>query len=83
MLVDGERVDIASYLVRPGQVVALKPESPVTPAAVAATEMTSSVPGWLEADFDALAVRVLRLPERREIAVPVDEQLIVEFYARR
>jgi small subunit ribosomal protein S4 len=81
--VDGQRVDIASYLVKPGQVVALKPESPVKPAAVAATEMTSSVPSWLEADFDALSVKVLRLPERREIAVPVDEQLIVEFYARR
>jgi small subunit ribosomal protein S4 len=81
--VDGQRVDIASFLVKPGQVVALKPESPVKPAAVAATEMTSSVPSWLEADFDALSVKVLRLPERREIAVPVDEQLIVEFYARR
>ena len=46
-------------------------------------EVNPDVPGWLEADFDALSARVLRLPERREISVPVDEQLIVEFYARR
>ncbi len=43
----------------------------------------TSVPSWVEADFDQLGARVLRLPERNEISVPVDEQLIVEFYARR
>ncbi len=83
VLVDGRRVDIASYSVRPGQVVTLKPGSPVAPLAGAATELTSVVAGWLEADFEALAGRMLREPARGEIPAPVEEQLVVEFYARR
>ena len=40
------------------------------------------VPSWLEADHDGLRGRVLHPPEREEIAIPVREQLIVEFYSR-
>ena len=83
VLVDGQRVDIASFLVKVGQQVELKTDTPIEPLARAATEMVTSVPSWVEADFDKLGARILRLPERREISVPVDEQLIVEFYARR
>jgi small subunit ribosomal protein S4 len=83
VLVDGRRVDIASYSVRPGQVVTLHPDSPVTPLARAATELTSIVSGWLESDLDGLAGRMLREPMRGEIPAPVEEQLVVEFYARR
>ncbi|HEX6389917.1 MAG TPA: 30S ribosomal protein S4 [Solirubrobacteraceae bacterium] len=83
VLVDGKRVDIASYSVRPGQVIALKPDSGVAPLATAATELTSVVSGWLETDFEALTGRMLREPVRGEIPAPVEEQLVVEFYARR
>ncbi len=83
VLVDGKRVDIASYSVRPGQTIALKPDSGVAPLATAATELTSVVSGWLETDFDALTGKVLREPARGEIPAPVEEQLVVEFYARR
>jgi small subunit ribosomal protein S4 len=83
VLVDGRRVDIASYSVRPGQVVTLKPGSGVAPLASAATELTNVVSGWLETDFEALAGRMLREPTRAEIPAPVEEQLVVEFYARR
>ena len=48
-----------------------------------ATELTSGIGPWLQADFDGLAGKVLRLPERREIPAPIEEQLIVEFYSRR
>lgn len=81
--VDGRRVDIASYSVKPGEVVALRAGSGAEPIVRVATELTDTVPSWLEADFDGLSGRVLRLPERGEIAIPVDEQLIVEFYSRR
>lgn len=81
--VDGKRVDIASYSVSPGETVALKSESGLEPIVRVSTELTDTVPPWLEADFDGLSGRVLRLPERAEIAIPVDEQLIVEFYSRR
>jgi small subunit ribosomal protein S4 len=40
------------------------------------------VPAWLQADHDALTAKVLRKPERREIAAPVLEQLIVELYSK-
>jgi small subunit ribosomal protein S4 len=83
ILVDGKRVDIPSFSVKPEQVISIKPESPVRPVAQDATELTSTVVPWLQADLEGLAGRVLRLPIRSEIPVPVDEQLIVEFYARR
>jgi small subunit ribosomal protein S4 len=55
---------------------------PVKPIAEAATELTGSVPSWLQTDFDALQGKVLRFPERTDINAPVDEQLIVELYSR-
>jgi small subunit ribosomal protein S4 len=82
VLVDGRRVDIASYQVKPGQEVALAADSPVRPVAAANTELTGTVAGWLQADFDALSGKVLRLPSRDEVAAPVDEHLIVELYSR-
>ena len=47
-----------------------------------ATELTAQVPAWLQADHDALTAKVLRRPERTEIAAPVQEQLIVELYSK-
>ena len=47
-----------------------------------ATELTAQVPAWLQADHDSLTAKVLRKPERREIAAPVQEQLIVELYSK-
>jgi small subunit ribosomal protein S4 len=78
--VDDRKVDIASYLVKPGQTIAIK--GPVRELASAATELTGAVSGWLQTDFDALQGTVLRLPERSDINAPVDEHLIVELYSR-
>ena len=82
VLVDGRRVDRASYAVRPGQEIALDASSPVRPLAIANTELTPAVVPWLQADFDALAGKVLRLPDRAEVPAPVDENLIIELYSR-
>ncbi len=78
--VDDRKVDIASFLVKPGQTIAIK--GPVREVASAATELTGAVSGWLQTDFDALQGKVLRLPERSDINTPVNEQLIVELYSR-
>src|ERR1700754_1931320 len=78
--VNGQKVDIASYLVKPGETVAVR--GPVRELATAATELTGQVSGWLQTDFDALEGKVLRFPERADINAPVDEQLIVELYSR-
>ena len=42
----------------------------------------ATVPAWLQADYDSLTAKVLRLPEREEISAPVQEQLIVELYSK-
>ena len=80
--VDGKRVDIASYSVKPGQEIAIGASSPVRPAAAASTELTGTVAPWLQTDFEALTGKILRVPERAEISAPIDEHLIVELYSR-
>ena len=80
--VNGRRVDIASYQVREGEVIAVKAGTPAERIIRDATELTATVPAWLQADHDSLTAKVLRRPERREIAAPVQEQLIVELYSK-
>jgi small subunit ribosomal protein S4 len=80
--VNGRRVDIPSYHVRPGDVIAVKAGTGAETVIRDATEMVSSVPAWLEADHDSLTAKVLRLPDRDEIVAPVQEQLIVELYSK-
>ena len=81
-LVNGRRVDIPSYQVRPGDVITMKTDSPAEPVVRDATELTGQIPAWLQADHDGLTAKVLRKPERKEIAAPVQEQLIVELYSK-
>jgi small subunit ribosomal protein S4 len=81
-LVNGRRVNIPSYQVRPGDVISVKDGSDATQVIRDATELTATVPAWLQADYDSLTAKVLRLPERGEISVPVQEQLIVELYSK-
>jgi small subunit ribosomal protein S4 len=80
--VNGRRVDIPSYQVRPGDVIAVKSGTGAETVIRDATELISSVPAWLEADHDSLTAKVLRLPDRDEIVTPVQEQLIVELYSK-
>jgi small subunit ribosomal protein S4 len=81
-LVNGRRVDIPSYQMREGDVISIKANSSAEPAIRDATELTGQVPAWLQADHDTLTAKVLRKPERREVAAPVQEQLIVELYSK-
>jgi small subunit ribosomal protein S4 len=80
--INGRRVDIPSYQLKPDDVIMMKPSAPVEPVIRDATELTSAVPAWLQADHDGLTAKVLRLPERAEITTPVQEQLIVELYSK-
>ena len=80
--VNGRRVDIPSYQVKPDDVITIKPNSAATDVVRDATELTSGVPAWLQADHDSLNAKVLRLPERNEISAPVEEQLIIELYSK-
>jgi small subunit ribosomal protein S4 len=80
--VNGRRVNIPSYQVRPDDVVALKQWSPVENVVRDATDLTASVAAWLQADHDNLTGKVLKLPDRADIDTPVQEQLIVELYSK-
>ncbi len=81
-LINGRRVDIPSYQVRPDDLITIRPDAGVADVVRQATELTAAVPPWLQADHDALTAKVLRQPERSEITAPVQEQLIVELYSK-
>jgi small subunit ribosomal protein S4 len=80
--VNGRRVNISSYRLRNDDIVSMKPNSAVEQVIRDATDLTASVPAWLEADHDNLSARVLKTPERVEIDAPIEEQLIVELYSK-
>ena len=80
--INGRRVNVPSYHVRPGDVLSFKSGSGAETVVRDSTELISSVPAWLEADHDSLTAKVLRLPDRDEIVTPVQEQLIVELYSK-
>jgi small subunit ribosomal protein S4 len=84
-VVDGRRTNIASYLVDPGQVVAVREESrnrPYFRELRQATEGRAPAPEWLEFDSNKLEGKVIRAPQRSDIDMTIDEQLIVEYYSR-
>jgi small subunit ribosomal protein S4 len=82
-LVNGRRVNIPSYRVKPDQVIIAVVNTPGLKTLVEdATDLTASVPAWLEADHDNLTGKVLRMPERTDMDVPVQESLIVELYSK-
>ena len=82
--VNGSRVDIASYLLKAGDVVSVCEKSRGSEKIKAVIEANASkpVPEWIDVDHDKLTAKVIALPTREQIEAPVDEQLIVEFYSR-
>ncbi|MCS7172794.1 MAG: 30S ribosomal protein S4 [Armatimonadetes bacterium] len=81
--VDGRKVTIPSYQVRPGQTISLTERGRRNERIQVLLESRSArPPSWLEFDPEAATGRVLALPSREEIDVPVQEQLVVEFYSR-
>ena len=80
--VNGRRVNIPSYAVRPNDVITLKAGSAAASLVQDATDLTASVSPWLQADHEGLTGKVLRYPERAEIDTPVQESLIVELYSK-
>jgi small subunit ribosomal protein S4 len=81
-LVNGRRVNIPSYQVKPDDVITVRPGSKAQQLIRDATDLTASVAPWLQADHEGLTGKVLRMPERSEIDTPVQEQLIIELYSK-
>ena len=82
--VNGKRVDIPSYRVKAGDVVAVAPKYkdllPIKEALISSEHM--AVPAWLEVDIEKLQGTVLQLPTRDQIDLDIDAQLIVELYSK-
>ena len=82
--VNGKRVDIASYLLKAGDVVSVCEKSRGLEKIKAVVEANSARPvtQWLDVDRETLSAKVLALPNRDQIDAPVEEQLIVELYSK-
>ncbi|RKQ30544.1 30S ribosomal protein S4 [Oceanobacillus halophilus] len=80
--VDGSRVDIPSYAVKPGQVIGLRERSQKLDIVKEAIEVSTFVPEYLTFDADKLEGTYSRYPERSELPAEINEALIVEFYSR-
>lgn len=82
--VNGKKVNIPSFLVKAGDVVAVREGSKSSPKieAIAASIAHRTPPTWLELDKENLVGKVINLPVREDIDLPISEQLIVELYSR-
>lgn len=82
ILVDGKKVDIASYRLKPGQKISMKETSKNLKVVKAALEAKISRPEYVSFDEATQVGTFVRLPERDEFLPEINEQLIVEFYNR-
>ncbi len=84
--VNGHKVDIPSYQVKPGDQITIKPGEEESIRAIAATveNVESVVPEWLSVDNEHLTAKVLRLPEPDEVRLPfeIDMTKVIELYTR-
>lgn len=83
-LVDGKKLDIPSYRVKPGQKIELKEKSKSNPQVVRAGELTAQtgLAPWVDVEIDKGYGIFTRLPLREEVIIPVEERLIVELYSK-
>ena len=83
-IVNGKKVNIPSFRVKPGDVVGVKERSKTMGRIVENTAYAEGreIPEWLHTNLKELAIEVRALPERQQIDAPVQEQLIVEFYSK-
>lgn len=84
VLVNGKKVDIPSYEVKAGDVIEVASKSRKLDRINQSFELLSrrGLPDWLELDRETYRGTVKRLPVREDVTVPIEEQLIVEFYSR-
>lgn len=82
--VNGKRVDIPSYQIKPGDVIQVKETSKQSPLIkeIAEAVTTKTTPAWLEVQAEEMIGKIVRYPNRDEIDTPIQEHLIVELYSR-
>jgi small subunit ribosomal protein S4 len=84
VIVNGKKVNIPSFQVNVGDEIAIRPEAKKFVIIEQGTQYAaqSPVPVWLEANFENMSGRVLSLPKRKDVNLPINEQLIVELYSK-
>ena len=84
ILVNGKKINIPSYLVKPGDVIELRDDAKSMTRFKETIDATSGriVPEWIDYDADNMKATIKSLPNRDQIDVPVDEMLIVELYSK-
>ncbi len=82
--VNGRWVDVSSFQVRPGDVIAPRTTEATRKAVAEAIEVNKSqpVPNWLEVNRDTLSTRVVSIPRREDVPHPIQEQLIIELCSK-
>lgn len=83
-LVNNRKVNIPSYRVKPGDVIEIKEKSRKVPQLMEAMEtvVRRGVPEWMEVDKDQFRGTLKALPNREDLTMPIQEQLIVELYSK-
>lgn len=83
--VNGRRVDIPSFTVKPGDVISIRDNSKTNPTILHARDATAHAPNpnWLDVDRESLTAKVLSAPKREDLVqIQLNEQLIVELYSK-
>lgn len=84
VLVDGKRVSIPSYSVKPGQKIEVKEKSKNNPQIIRAVELANQTgtAAWVDVDAEKKSGIFTRYPQRDEVSIPIEERLIVELYSK-
>ena len=84
VLVNGKRVDISSYLVEPGDAITVNAKAGAQKLVKGVLESKSGYepPDWIAVDAKSVTAKVVRPPVREDVRLPVNDQLLVEFYSR-
>ena len=82
VLVNDKKVDIPSYLVKPGDVITIKSKSAAFLKSVMELIDMACAPAWMTIDKEALKITFDRIPEREELDPEIKEQLVIEYYSK-
>jgi small subunit ribosomal protein S4 len=80
--VNDKKVNIPSFLVRVGDEVTVKEKSQKNVQILSAMEISQAIPAWLQVDPNSMTGKVLALPKREDITMPIEEHMIVELYSK-
>lgn len=82
VLINGKKVNIASYAIKPGDVISIRPKSVAFIKTVLESIDLACAPAWMTIDKEALKITYDRIPEREELNPEIKEQLVIEYYSK-